>query len=601
MGGSIFLLVMKFNVHGNISRAKLLDMRVGQYTADPPMMRWEQGTDAQKRTLDAWKAKGDYHGLLLAKDMNAEKASKGYMIRRIYEYVKELSLSPPPTHCIYEMSYDLDDIPPDRPDIRDYLTPANFHADVEVYFNELNTIRSLEDWKLREPYYLAYVKRYMLHVGILQKGDELEVVILDSSNHKKISRHYIWKFNGMFYSVRDCGAFARNLEAYILADKSCGSPQNPNNMWYIWDEKGECRTFLFDSIYTKHRCFRMYGSTKMGQERYLKLLGVPDKYPTINLRLLKQCSIFIPREAEGLSDQIPLIRVLEPDGITHAMSSSVRPRYGQNGEMVGRSCKSRAIVDGIRNASSRANSTVSGLIRHDVYVHLSKLKWKGKESLLTVDSDAGCGGLKPAFAKPMAEKLVEWFLQQTLRDVYGEYMDGGSSSSEPPAAKKPRTNSINDRPIHELCGKGVKVYKTKFAIDREVIYVQLAEPNRFCPVMHLDGRRSTPGDRNDKPNPYPTLIHKSNNTGLSISLKKRQWWWNCHQLNCHKSIRDNDRRERPIPDEVWNEFSKDIEQLQRELRETFSRDIGKELLNVQRKLQSVKLVLPEPVVVDAAE
>lgn len=622
---------LRFTVHGTISRKKLYHLRVigrGSNVAS-----WDQGRDAQERVLRRWNDRGLFDGIPMACDVNPKTGAKEYNTMPMKDFATFLGLTPMPARCFYEISFSPLDIPSkDRSVIsleadgsdafccRDYITPINFHIDAEIFY-AFNTIKSVQDWEQDEPYILNYILRFMIASGLIKSRADVEIIILDSSNDIKISRHYIFKIKGgMFYSIRDCSAFSRNLEAHILADKKCGSPQLPTNLWYTWDKEGHAKMFLLDSIYTDHRCFRFVGCTKMGQERYLRVWsGMEDILPRsgrtggteiekrirasdeISRESLCRSSILVPymprtpEESTTLSDELILFRLFEPDGVTPARSSNARSKYGMNGEMVGRSMKAARIIDGINNSNVRVNKTLASIVRSDAVRAMSKLKWKGKGRL--TDDETDFSACKPDFAKAMVKDLVEWVLKQTMREIYGdrvphihadpsassnskateEQEDDGMTSTTQGAPKKARRGGINDTVLSDYAGSEVSIYRTGFSITGMNIYCQLGKPEHFCPIMHLNRRRA----KNPPPGKPASLFHSSNNTGVTISLRKRRWWWSCHNVTCKER---GNRIDLPIPDEVWGKYAADVAELLDNVKNVFTVNIAKELMAVQTKL-----------------
>lgn len=629
---------LKYYVHGVIDRAKLVRLRVGD-PRDPPMPAgWYQGRGGQDRALTAWKQRKRWGGILVACDVDPKGGAKEYSVMRLRDFVTMMRLQPPPNRCYYEQStspddfLDLDEPPMVRLgddaepfDASNYMTPINFHADVEVYFAH-NTIKSLDDWALREPYYLKYIERYLLETGLLKDPKDLDVIVLDSSNQEKVSRHYIWKIRGvMFYCVRDCSALCRNLETHIACDPACGSPQRPDHLWYVWDEKGRDKSFLFDSIYTDHRCFRFNGCTKLEKNRWLHLhAGMQDLIPRgtpasevhereLMLDAMMRSSMCIPHPDSDVQE-INLVRLYEPDGVTIGRSSSARPRYTKTGELATRSRAAR-IVEGVANSGKRVHGTVTSMVRTDAYRLMSQIKWKGKGPLQSNDpADGSFAGCKPVFTEKFFHALLTWLFEQTLRDVYGKKipdlpppgLDVSGDGGGEPSARRPGKLGVVDVPIGDICGRKIDIRKMGFAASSQLVYCQLADPLRFCPVMHIDGRVSKNalarlrGQTPPPPGPYKpgtkpmSLFHDSNNTGLAASFDRRTWWWSCPAKECQDAQKYRlGRMERPIPDEVWAEFAPAIEQLRRELKEVFSRNLALELVQAQ---EALKNALPEQIV-----
>lgn len=637
---------LRFTVQGSISRSKLMFLRVGNPEgAGSVQVPWINGKGAQDRVLECWKGKQNWAGVLIANDVNSDKGSKEYSIMKLGGLHKMLEDAPPHLRNFYEMSYDLSDIPEygmatigtgqravEFP-VKDYITPVNFHVDLEIYYAH-NSLKNVEDWNAREPYYIGYIRRFMINSGLARFDSDITVVSLDSSNQEKASRHWIFKIKGkMFRSIRDCGAFSRCLEAYILSDEKLGSPQLPTHPWFMFDKDGREKTFVLDSIHSKHRCYRVRGATKKkGVPRPLidysgleDLQGsIANKQANAEFRALIRSSILTPYTGPDTiygdaADDVLIIEVFEPDGVTRAMSSTVRTKFGLNGELLGRGTSSRRILNGIASAERKAAQTVAQLIKADAYKAVSNLKWVGKGTLTADNSDFGA--FKPEYANALVKDLLQWILTQSVRDLYDDVLpevpssgggggggdDDDDDGSSEPQRKRQRLDTsdagadgpitVEDVPLGDMFGTRIDIYRTSFSVGGSLIYSQLNAPERMCPIMHIDGRaskqRRAVGTAAQQAAAYaskyvrgmkPTsMYHESNNTGVAISLRSRKWWWTCHNNICKTktSIR------RDIPDVVWDKYASAIEQTELELKTIFTVNVPEKLCDFQGKLMEL--------------
>ena len=112
------------------------------------------------------------------------------------------------------------------------------------------------------------------------KKDDVELVILVSSNTKKFSKHYIVRIkNIMLKNNSHCGAFVRKLRNRIL--RKYGLEMEKNPFFFKREIKDSTETdiiFFADlGVYTKRRQWRLYGSSKKGDYRPLYFEGETEK------------------------------------------------------------------------------------------------------------------------------------------------------------------------------------------------------------------------------------------------------------------------------------------------------------------------------------
>ncbi len=150
-------------------------------------------------------------------------------------------------------------------------TPCHLHIDAEFNY-EKNSKAESGQWY--EDQMVQIVTEIMKELGLSEK---LEWTILDASNSKKFSRHYIVKMSEgkAFKNNYHCGAFMRRVEKVVLERFGKDMATNP---FYLWSEKETefiyhpdkmNKTSFFDmTIYNRRRQFRTVGSVKGGEKDY---------------------------------------------------------------------------------------------------------------------------------------------------------------------------------------------------------------------------------------------------------------------------------------------------------------------------------------------
>jgi len=173
--------------------------------------------------------------------------------------------------------------------------------------------------------FILYVKRQMIRFGYCNNENDIEVMILDSTDPKKISRHYIFRLrNGkMFKDVTHCGAFMRNLRNNIQEKEGIDPNQN---RFFAWtkrtkpeerDNPTKALCFIVDmGIYTIHRVFRLLGCTKYKKESYLNPMDENgnDLGTFDTLEYEEFAKYFVQRNARHIGDHPDHIVCQEPDG-----------------------------------------------------------------------------------------------------------------------------------------------------------------------------------------------------------------------------------------------------------------------------------------------
>lgn len=125
-------------------------------------------------------------------------------------------------------------------------------------------------------------KELMIKLGFVKTIEDVQVIILDSSNDRKFSRHLIFKMTDRYFADNyHCGAFARTIQHMII--EKYGKIDNLDNPFFKWRKNETKFTFDYDKfnrdfvidlgVYTQYRQFRLIGSSKWGEIRPLHLLS----------------------------------------------------------------------------------------------------------------------------------------------------------------------------------------------------------------------------------------------------------------------------------------------------------------------------------------
>ena len=148
--------------------------------------------------------------------------------------------------------------------------PCHLHIDAEF---SLLTNEKTEQGSWYEEKMIQIINDIALELELVDNvNKQLEWIILDASNAKKFSRHYIVKMTSgkAFRNNYHCGAFMRRVEKRILETYGQDMSTNP---FYLWSEKETefiyhpskmNKTCFFDmTIYNQRRQFRTVGSVKV--------------------------------------------------------------------------------------------------------------------------------------------------------------------------------------------------------------------------------------------------------------------------------------------------------------------------------------------------
>lgn len=205
---------------------------------------------------------------------------------------------------------------------------CHLHIDAE-YLRLLNP-NSDEEWLHKTT--LQEIKDFLIELGYVTDPDrELDTMTLDSSNDRKVSKHYIVKIKGKrFKNNYHCGAFMRRLRNRLMKKYGEDTTKNP---FFLWGEKKreedqnnplknlEC--FIDLGIYTCRRQWRVYKATKRGGYRPLVLEGEDNKDTKVNRETF--FAAFVQRIAD-YKEIYQIIECMEEDG-TEPQSTSNKLSY----------------------------------------------------------------------------------------------------------------------------------------------------------------------------------------------------------------------------------------------------------------------------------
>ena len=110
------------------------------------------------------------------------------------------------------------------------------------------------------------------------KDSKKESIILDSSNQDKFSQHVIFS-SVVFRSIEDCRNFVHQVITTFTEEQT--------KMFQVQTSDGS-RLFIDKEIYTKNRHFRLFMSSKFGENRPLLCRSYKDKEVSNNQVLFKE-------------------------------------------------------------------------------------------------------------------------------------------------------------------------------------------------------------------------------------------------------------------------------------------------------------------------
>ena len=204
----------------------------------------------------------------LDKYTKKSEGKKQFISTSFAEFWKQYFQLPPGARCFYEIF-----IP---------THGCHFYMDIDVCKIANATPDDINGMEPEFNDLLDITIELMVSHGFVDSKDKVKVVILDSSNESKFSRHVIFKMEGKYFTDNfHCGAFFRIIQNTIT--EKYGKIGDLENKFFKWN-KGEVekvfdynklnRIFMGDAgVYTTFRQFRILGSTKWQQKRPLHLLG----------------------------------------------------------------------------------------------------------------------------------------------------------------------------------------------------------------------------------------------------------------------------------------------------------------------------------------
>lgn len=226
------------------------------------------------------------------------KGAKYFFVGSYMDFFNHYSLCKKERRCFYET------ILPDM--------PCDLYLDLE-YNKEKNpqVVEEYVEGNFKKECFELIEEEY----GILPT--EIDLVIMQSSNAKKFSKHYIYKIQKRkFKNNYHCGAFVRKLRNRILKKYGSKMSENPFFVNHEKEQKNKKfnRVFFADlGVYTLRRQWRVYGSTKEGEYRPL----VYEGEETRDAELIDKKKLFnslVQRIPEEEVNEIQLLSCYEEDG-----------------------------------------------------------------------------------------------------------------------------------------------------------------------------------------------------------------------------------------------------------------------------------------------
>ncbi len=227
----------------------------------PVSMIYNKGSEKSKAML---RSKREFNRPMFSCDIitNGGTISKNYLLSGYNSFRNYYLKLESKTRCYYEILFE--------------NMPSNLYIDLEIN-KKLNEEKYNKFESEIEPQLFEYIIGLLIQLNYIEKCDECSIVILDSSNEFKISRHYIILLNEGFKKFKNtyhCGEFVRKLQSeIILIEKSINDNDLINSNFFIINQnKNNIKSigFICDlSVYTKNRNFRLIYSTKINQNRFL--------------------------------------------------------------------------------------------------------------------------------------------------------------------------------------------------------------------------------------------------------------------------------------------------------------------------------------------
>ena len=152
--------------------------------------------------------------------------------------------------------------------------PCHLHVDAEITLGEKNPSMNSDAVATIDSDFRKYCLDMFVRMGYCQNKDQVDVRVLDASNDRKSSKHFIFvmKDGSRFQNNYHCGAFMRRLRNYIQEREEIDAKKNRFFFWTYRKRKEEesdllkALVFYGDmGIYTMHRVYRLVGSSKGGK------------------------------------------------------------------------------------------------------------------------------------------------------------------------------------------------------------------------------------------------------------------------------------------------------------------------------------------------
>lgn len=150
--------------------------------------------------------------------------------------------------------------------------PCKFYMDIDVALADVPA--EFDGHEVVEEIKRTTRMMFQRLLGIDESDTAVQLFETDSSNHKKFSRHLVYDLGAgrAMMSNAHCGAFCRHIERHLI--ERYGPPEQ-NRFWFRDSANvvAKHQPMIDAGVYTKNRNFRLYRSSKLGQNRYLCRVG----------------------------------------------------------------------------------------------------------------------------------------------------------------------------------------------------------------------------------------------------------------------------------------------------------------------------------------
>ena len=197
---------------------------------------------------------------------SGEEGSKTYMVASYDAFCAYYALLPARQRFFYE--------------VLQVGLPCHLYVDAEFKYRDNPELVGRDEWI--HTTLCEELLFFLQKVGMTDREDSIHILSMDSSNHKKFSRHYVIRVDDRcFAGGQECGSFMRHFCNHMLLKYSptADTPQAAGNPFFVKVVKTTTRTGVFVAdlcVYTKNRCFRDYGSCKRGEEEYRPMLMLEE-------------------------------------------------------------------------------------------------------------------------------------------------------------------------------------------------------------------------------------------------------------------------------------------------------------------------------------